>query len=521
MEIYIIITVLGITIMSAFAFFIGKKSGGAGDDGRVATLEAQAAELQARISTHEQTIAQQNAELRQLTAERDVQTANVQNAMRQLADYKADVAAQREGEAKRNVEAADEMRRSHEKQINELKTSYNEQLAQAKESHEKQIAALKEMNKEQMDSQLNLIKEQMQTTSEKVLKMRQEELGKANKDEVQKIVSPLHDEIKRMEQLLTDTKEKNIEAYNRLDASIHANMKKYDELNDSAARLTRALTGEVKVQGNFGEMKLRQLLEDLGLKDGEQYSSQAHLRDRLGNLIKDDEGKGLIPDFILHFPNNRDVVVDSKMSFTAYERYVNTEDVAEQTQYLKEHIMSVRAQVDRLAKKDYSKYLQEGYNKLNFVIMYIHTEGALNLAMLNDTSLWREAYDKGVLILGPQTMYMNLRILELMWTQVRQLQNQENMIKAANTIVERTQDFAKRFGDVETKMNDTVRAIGQLKITTAESGPSIITAARSLIKAGARENKKKKSINEADDIIFIDADQSQLLAEDNSEAVND
>ena len=521
MEIYIIITVLGIIIMSALAFFIGKKSGGAGDDGRVASLEAQTAELQARIIAHEQTIAQQNAELRQLTAERDVQAANVQNAMRQLSDYKADVAAQRVVEAKRNAEATDEIKRSHESQIAEMKASFDKQLAQAKESHEKQIAALKEMNKEQMDSQLNLIKEQMQTTSEKVLKMRQEELGKANKDEVQKIVSPLHDEIKRMEQLLTDTKEKNIEAYNRLDASIHANMKKYDELNDSAARLTRALTGEVKVQGNFGEMKLRQLLEDLGLKDGEQYSSQAHLRDRLGNLIKDDEGKGLIPDFILHFPNNRDVVVDSKMSFTAYERYVNTEDVAEQTQYLKEHIMSVRAQVDRLAKKDYSKYLQEGYNKLNFVIMYIHTEGALNLAMLNDTSLWREAYDKGVLILGPQTMYMNLRILELMWTQVRQLQNQENMIKAANTIVERTQDFAKRFGDVETKINDTVKAIGQLKITTAESGQSIITAARSLIKAGARENKKKKSINEADDIIFIDADQSQLLAEDNSEAVND
>lgn len=523
MDIYIIITVLGIIIMSALAFLIGKKSGGAGDDGRVATLEVQAAELQARITAHEQTIAQQNAELRQLTAERDVQAANVQNAVRLLTDYKADVAAQREAEARRNAEAADEIKRSHEAQINELKTSFNEQLAQAKEAHEKQLAALKEMNKEQMDSQLNLIKEQMQTTSEKVLKMRQEELGKANKDEVQKIVSPLHDEIKRMEQLLTDTKEKNIEAYNRLDASIHANMKKYDELNDSAARLTRALTGEVKVQGNFGEMKLRQLLEDLGLKDGEQYSSQAHLRDRLGNLIKDDEGKGLIPDFILHFPNNRDVVVDSKMSFTAYERYVNTGDVAEQTQYLKEHIMSVRAQVDRLAKKDYSKYLQEGYNKLNFVIMYIHTEGALNLAMLNDTSLWRDAYDKGVLILGPQTMYMNLRILELMWTQVRQLQNQENMIKAANTIVERTQDFAKRFGDVETKMNDTVRAITQLKITTAESGPSIITAARSLIKAGARENKKKKSINEDDDIIFIDADQNQLLAEDNSEAgtVND
>ncbi|MBO5466216.1 MAG: DNA recombination protein RmuC [Prevotella sp.] len=433
--------------------------------------------------------------------------------MRQLSDYKADVAAQREAEAKRNAEAADEIKRSHKSQINEMKASFDKQLAQAKEAHEKQIEALKEMNKKQVESQMNLIREQMQTTSENVLKKRQEELGEANKEQVSKIVNPLHDEIKRMEQLLTDTKEKNIEAYNRLDASIHANMKKYDELNDSAARLTRALTGEVKVQGNFGEMKLRQLLEDLGLKDGEQYSSQAHLRDKLGNLIKDDEGKGLIPDFILHFPNNRDVVVDSKMSFTAYERYVNTEDVAEQTQYLKEHLVSVRAQVERLAKKDYSKYLQEGYNKLNFVIMYIHTEGALNLAMLNDSSLWREAYDKGVLILGPQTMYMNLRILELMWTQVRQLSNQEEMIKAANTIVERTQDFAQRFGDVETKMRQTTEAMSKLRTTTADGGQSIITAARSLLKAGARENKKKKTISESSDIVFIDSDESQMLTD--------
>lgn len=511
MEIYIIITVAGIIIMSALAFFIGKKSVGAGDDGRVASLEAQAAELQARITAHEQTIAQQNAELRQLTAERDVQAANVLNAMRQLSDYKADVAAQREAEAKRNAEAADEIKRSHESQINEMKASFDKQLAQAKEAHEKQIEALKEMNKKQVESQMNLIREQMQTTSENVLKKRQEELGEANKEQVSKIVNPLQYEIKRMEQLLTDTKEKNIEAYNRLDASIHANMKKYDELNDSAARLTRALTGEVKVQGNFGEMKLRQLLEDLGLKDGEQYSSQAHLRDKLGNLIKDDEGKGLIPDFILHFPNNRDVVVDSKMSFTAYERYVNTEDVAEQTQYLKEHLVSVRAQVERLAKKDYSKYLQEGYNKLNFVIMYIHTEGALNLAMLNDSSLWREAYDKGVLILGPQTMYMNLRILELMWTQVRQLSNQEEMIKAANTIVERTQDFAQRFGDVETKMRQTTEAMSKLRTTTADGGQSIITAARSLLKAGARENKKKKTISESSDIVFIDSGDSEMI----------
>jgi DNA recombination protein RmuC len=167
--------------------------------------------------------------------------------------------------------------------------------------------------------------------------------------------------------------------------------------------------------------------------------------------------------------------------------------------------------VERLAKKDYSRYLQAGYNKLNFVIMYIHTEGALNLALLNDASLWREAYNMGVLVLGPQTMYMNLRILELMWTQVRQLHNQEEMMRAANQIIERTQDFAARFADVESKMQATVKSINDLKITTGDDGRSIITAARNLLKAGARENKKKRSIAEEPGGMFLDADKSEVL----------
>ena len=386
------------------------------------------------------------------------------------------------------------LRAYYERQIAETKDNNEKQLAVAREANEKQLEAIKEFNKLQLESQAKLIKEQFQATSENILKRRQDELGTANKEQVSKIVSPIEQSLEEMRKALHQNQKDHQEALNRLDATIKANMENSASLGESADRLTRALTGEVKVQGNFGELKLKQLLEDLGLKDGEQYSSQVHLRDKFGNLIKDDENKGLIPDFILHFPNNREVIVDSKMSFTAYERYVNCDNPAQQSQYLKEHIISVRAQVERLAKKDYSKYLLEGYSKLNFVIMYIHTDGALNLALLNDTSLWKEAYDKGVLILGPQTMYMNLRILELMWTQNRQIHNQEAMIKAANTIIDRTQDFASRFADVENKMNATVKSMNQLKVTTADNGQSIITAAKSLINAGARENKKKKSI---------------------------
>ena len=400
----------------------------------------------------------------------------------------------------------------YERQIAETKENNEKQLAAAKESNDKQLETIKELNKVQLETQVKLIKEQIQTTSENILKRRQEELGKSNKEQVSKIISPIEQGLEEMRKALHQNQKDHQEALNKLDATIKANMENSASLGESADRLTRALTGDVKIQGNFGELKLKQLLEDLGLKDGEQYSSQTHLRDKFGNLIKDDDGKGLIPDFILHFPNNREVIVDSKMSFTAYERYVNSENEEERSQYLKEHIISVRAQVERLAKKDYSKYLLEGYSKLNFVIMYIHTDGALNLALLNDTALWKEAYDKGVLILGPQTMYMNLRILELMWTQNRQIHNQEAMIKAANMVIERTQDFASRFADVESKINATVKSINQLKITTSESGASIITAAKTLISAGARENKKKKSILSAEDApLYLESDSNELM----------
>ena len=418
----------------------------------------------------------------------------------------------RRTETQRNAEAIANMKMAYETQIAELRDSHNRQLAQAKDGAEKQIEALKQMNQEQGDSQLKLIKEQMQTTSEEVLKRRQEELGERNREQVSKIIDPLQQSLNNMKEAFDKSKQQQSEALTRLDETIKINMQKSAALGETADRLTRALTGEVKVQGNFGELKLKQLLEDLELKEGEQFDTQETLKDKAGKSAKGDDGRGLIPDFILHFPNNRHVVVDSKMSLTDYERYMNAEDgTPEKTEYLKAHIASVRAQVKRLAKKEYTKYLPSGYNRLNFAIMYVPIEGALNLALLNDDTLWREAYDQGVMILGPQTMYMNLRVLEMMWTQVRQLKNQQAMMDAANTVIDRVQDFGIRFMDVESSMNDTIKKIAKLKITTADSGASIITAARNLLKAGAKENRKKKTLAEMDDSLFIEADATLML----------
>ena len=487
-------------------------------------MREQIASLEARLKEKDSTVARMTDEIRGLTSQRDVQKAKADNAVQTIAIQKEDFENRlRRQKEQHDVLLADhktsyekqiaELRISYDRQVAELRDNFNTQLAQTKESAEKQIEALKTMNREQVDSQLKLIKEQMQTTSEEVLKRRQDELGERNKEQVSKIIDPLQQSLKDMQEAFNKSKLQQNEALTRLDETIKINMQKSAALGETADRLTRALTGEVKVQGNFGELKLKQLLEDLELKEGEQFDTQETLRDKAGRSARGDDGKGLVPDFILHFPNNRHVVVDSKMSLTDYERYMNAADgTPEKSEYLKAHIASVRAQVRRLARKEYTKFLPDGYNKLNFAIMYVPIEGALNLALLNDDTLWREAYDEGVMILGPQTMYMNLRVLEMMWTQVRQLKNQQVMIDAANQVIDRVQDFGVRFMDVETSMNDTIKKMTKLKITTADSGPSIITAARKLLKAGAKENQRKKTLAEMDESIYIESDDAPLLA---------
>lgn len=536
---YLIIIAVAAVIMVAVGFALGNKSKGNGQNNTelIDNLHAQLTDLTRKIQAQESTIANQQSQIITLTSERDVQKTHAENFCAQLTlqktDFEKQISTLKENnqqtintERDRNVKRENELKETFEKQladfkvsyetqIAELKTSHEKQLEQTKEGAEKQIEALKQMNREQIDSQIKLIKEQMQTTSEEVLKRRQEELGERNKEQVSKIIDPLQQSLKNMQEAFDKSKEQQNEALTRLDETIKINMQKSAELGETADRLTRALTGEVKVQGNFGELKLKQLLEDLELKEGEQFDTQETLRDKAGKTAKGEDGKGLIPDFILHFPNNRHVVVDSKMSLTDYERYMNAEDgTTEKSDYLKAHIASVRAQVKRLSKKEYTKYLPSGYNRLNFAIMYVPIEGALNLALLNDNSLWREAYDEGVLILGPQTMYMNLRVLEMMWTQVRQLQNQQDMMNAANTVIDRVQDFGIRFMEVESSMNDTIKKISKLKITTADSGPSIITAAKNLIKAGAKENKKKKSLNDMNDSLFIETDATAMLPDE-------
>ena len=399
---------------------------------------------------------------------------------------------------------ASQEEQQQQEQLQLLQKQKQEQLQLLQEQKQEQMQALQKQMREQMEAQqaqmqlqLNLLREQLGTTSERILKERAVELSAVNSEQLSKILMPLQ---QNLQQMRTQTERMQIDHDNtlrELKAAIQTNMERERAMGLQTERLAQALTGENKVQGNFGELRLTQILEQMELERGLQYDTQGTMRDEKGNIITSDDGHRMIPDAVLHFPDGRDVIIDSKMSFTAYVDYQNATTDAERSDALRRHIASVRQHVKELSAKQYFKYARAEKGRLDFVLMYVFQESALQLALINDTTLWKEAYDQGVIIAGSQSLYMTLRVLDLTWKQTRQVENQEKMMQCANMLVERVQLFAERFDKVDDMLCKTRKAFDELNTVTASSGQSITVAARNLLKFGAQENKKKKSLTAA------------------------
>ncbi len=363
---------------------------------------------------------------------------------------------------------------------------------QLQEEQKQQQLEQKQQQEEQMRQQLNLIREQMNSTSEKILKERAEQLSAVNKEQLSGILTPLQTHIQQMREAVERSDREHNSTMQRLDATIKTSIEQSRQVGERADKLAQALTGENKTQGNFGELRLKQLLEGMGLQEGEQFTLQETIRDKDGYVVYEEDGHRLIPDAILHFPDKRDVIIDSKMSFTAFEDYHNAETEAQRQDALKRHLTSMRNHVNELARKNYSKYIAEGHAKLDFVLMYVFSESALQLALSNDATLWKDAYDRGVIITGSQNLYTMLRVLEMTWKQVRQVENQQKIMECANMIVDRVQLFAERFENVKQQLQKTQDSFDKLESITADSGQSILTPASRLLKMGASQNPKRK-----------------------------
>ena len=389
---------------------------------------------------------------------------------------------------------------AYKERLEQTSQSYREQLEQIERSNREQRDQLEETFEKQIEQQIQLLKEQLSTTSEKILKERSAQLSDTNQQQLSAILNPLNEHIKQMREAVEKSDKEHAETMVRLDETIKTSMEQSRQVGETADKLALALTGENKIQGNFGELRLRQLLEGMGLERGLQFEEQQAMKDEKGNVIQGEEGsKGLIPDVVLHFPENRDLIIDSKVSLTAFEEYYNAEAKKQKDDALKKHVASVKAHVNELSKKDYSKYILEGHRQMDFVIMFMFSDNALQLALNTDPSLWRWAYEKHVVITGSQNLFPLLRVLEMSWNQVRQVENLHEIMKTANQVIDRVQLFSERFEAVEDALKKAQDAVDGVKSVCSDKGQSIIVAASNLLKYGAQENpKRKRSLPKSD-----------------------
>lgn len=373
--------------------------------------------------------------------------------------------------------------------ISELRQGYQRQLQEVERRHRES----QETQSRQFDQQLHAVKEQLKGETECLLRERSIQLGEENTRQLSSVLSPLRHGLQEMRAAVENADRRQQETLVRLDESIKTTLMQAKHIGDRADRLAAALTGENKTQGDFGELRLRTLLEKMGFEEGVQFEEQTMLRDNDGNATRHSEsGHHLIPDVVLHFPDSRDIVIDSKVSLTAFQEYyvAESDDVKERA--LHRHVASVRRHVNELSAKGYSIHTEGNARRPDFVVMYMFSDSALSLALTAAPGLWREAYDKGVFITGSQNLYALLRMLELSWTQHRQIENQQRIMDQANLIVSRVQLFYARFLDVEQQFRRTASLLEDVRTVISPEGQSIIAAANKLVKMGAREDRRRK-----------------------------
>ena len=355
-----------------------------------------------------------------------------------------------------------------------------------------------EIRNKQFEIQINALKSELQNTTEKLLKQREESLTKTNNIQLDAVLNPLKNEIEGMRKSMTDNIKTTSENKASLEKAIEELMKRTQDIGNDANNLAKALKNETKTQGNWGELILENILEKSGLTEGEHYEKQTTLKDSHGNMLFHDEtGKRMIPDVVVHYPDNKDVVIDSKVSLTAFVDYCNATDENEKSLALKRHLQSMRTHYKELQKKNYASYIKSPRVSLDYVIMFVPNESAMQLALYEDNSLWREAFENGVFITSEQNLLALLRMIQLAWTQVKQARNQQEIFEAVQKLLDRVNEFMKRYEDLGRKIESLQGSYDSVKNKLYDGNQSVVKAANKIVgMAGVKEFKESEMIVE-------------------------
>lgn len=334
---------------------------------------------------------------------------------------------------------------------------------------------------------------QFMNMAQQVLEQSASKLKESNKETMAGVTQPLKDAISEMRKAINENTKDHTAQNASLREQLRLMMESNREIGEKAESLANVLRRDNKVSGNMGEIILGDLLASQGLTEGIHYEVQARLRDEQGRPLKnDDTGKEMQPDVILHYPQGQDAVIDSKVSLVAYQRYVNAEDPTEKERALQEHIKSIRSHVTELARKDYSKYIKAPREAIDFVIMFVPFESSLQLALANDPTLWREAFERKVFITGEQNLLGILHMIHIAWVQNQQAENQKKVFGIAEQLLDRLGDFIQRYNKVGEQLEQARKAFDFSKNKLEEGRQSVVQKGRELIDLGAKENPNRR-----------------------------
>ena len=394
-----------------------------------------------------------------------------------------------------------------------LKDSFEREKQTISESHEQKLKMLQEqadrsfaeMEKTHQARHAQL-KEEFKLLSDKILEEKSGKLQTANKIQLEALLNPLREKMTEFKTAVEESKNKGIELAASLNAQLGKMMEETNRIGGEARHLANALKGEQKTQGDWGELILEDILQRSGLISGVHYESQETIRDTDGNAVAGSNEKRLRPDVIIHYPDGKDVIIDSKVSLSAYVDYMNAEDDDCRKDALARHLRSVRNHVSELVKKEYSvSNSRSGRDTVDFVVMFIPGEGPFHLATISDVTLWSEAFKNKVMIVSPVNLMALLKIIHIAWTREEQSRNQQEILDTAAELLDRVYAFYEDFDQLGKELDKLHECYDKAthRLKQGNRSHSIVNSGEKLKKLGVRMNKKRtvpaRLTNENDD----------------------
>ncbi|WP_322549355.1 DNA recombination protein RmuC [Flavobacterium psychraquaticum] len=381
--------------------------------------------------------------------------------------------------------------------IQKEKESFAIQLAKKENDFENLWERNKEQKQEVEQLQEKFTKE-FENLANKILEEKTVKFTEQNKENIKNILTPLQDRIQLFEKKVEDTHKESIDYHAALRQQILGLRDMNEQMSRETINLTKALKGDSKMQGNWGELVLERVLEKSGLeKDREYFVQQSHTTE---------DGNRVFPDVIINLPDGKKMVIDSKVTLTAYERYINEEDEALKSVYLKEHILSINRHVEQLGSKNYHDLYH--MESPDFVLLFIPIEPAFAIALNQDTTLYNKAFEKNIVIVTPSTLLATLRTIDSMWTNQKQQENAIEIARQAGALYDKFEGFVQDLLRIGKKMDEAkVEYQGAMNKLVDGKG-NLITSVEKLKKMGAKAKKAlpeavlKRAENNTDEVLI-------------------